>query len=121
MKSQDIIVKIMEMDLVQAYNWITTMTDAPKGVLKTARWGKLRPKIDIHDYIHGNLRTKWKKGKILYKGKAYNSEDFWTDMEDRQRIIKEWLIGYYDDGYIAMPRGLRKKENVKNNEKEESI
>lgn len=101
----DIEERIRTMGLKQAYYFLTSEEDVPKNILELARFGRLIPRIDVYDYFNGTLVLKSKKGEVLHRGKKFNVEDVYTDMEMRLVAIKKFLLKIYGGaGGIAKSR-----------------
>lgn len=65
----------------------------------------MKIKFDINDYLKGRIITKPKVGKALIRGKTCKLEDFETELEEREKVIKDWLVENYQEEDIAKPRG----------------
>lgn len=96
--------KIRGMGLKEAYNFITSHQDLPSNIHEQVRFGFLQPRIDIYDYLNSTLLMKGKTGEVVYRGHAFTLEVVYTDMEKRQKIMKEWLIDKYKRTTITMSR-----------------
>lgn len=84
--------RIRTMDLKQAYNFMVTDENVPTGLKEKARFGFMKPGIDIYDYFNSNFMVKKKRGEVLHNGRRFKITDIYTDMEKRLVLIKKYLI-----------------------------
>lgn len=67
-----------------------------KGIQNTQEYRKARFGIninfDINDALIGNIKIKAKSQEAIINRWKYNLEDYNTELENRERIIKEYLI-----------------------------
>lgn len=101
MSNQDL--DILTLGLPEAWNMYKIMADHDEEYRK-ARFG-VKIKFDINDYLKGRIMTKPKTGKALIRGKTCQLEDFETELEKREKIIKEWLVENYTEEELVKPRG----------------
>lgn len=101
MNSNDL--DILTMGLPEAWNMYKMLSEHDNEY-NEARFGK-KIRFDINDYLKGRILIKPKTGKALIKGKGYLLEDFETELEEREKIIKEWLIDNYTEEELVTPRG----------------
>ena len=96
---------ILTLGLAEAWNMYKIMADHNQEYRK-ARFG-VNIKFDINDYLKGRILTKPKTGKALIRGKTCKLEDFETELEEREKIIKDWLVENYTEEDIATARGYK--------------
>lgn len=96
---------IRTLNIEEAWNTFKTEIKTHETEYKQARFG-IKIKFDINDYLKGRITIKAKTGKAYIRGGAYELEDFETELELRERIIKNWLIENFGDEEIATPRGI---------------
>ena len=101
MNSEDI--DILTMGLVDCWNMYKVMT-MRDDTYKQARFG-VKIKFDINDYLKGRILTKPKSGKALIRGRTCELEEFETELEEREKLIKEWLLENCTEDEIIKPRG----------------
>lgn len=87
---------------MQTYQYLLMEEDAPEQLKKDMRWGFMIPPIDIYE-IEG-LRVKGKKGKVLFRNKAFSMTDILTDLEKRMIPAKKWLVEQAELKPIARSR-----------------
>lgn len=101
---------ILKMDLEEAYHLFliekknmessddtdSEETKETKEVYKKARFG-IRVRFDIHDYFNEIYTHKAKCAKVKIGGETYDREDFYTETEERETLIKNFLIGLIDN------------------------
>lgn len=97
--------EIRQMNLQEAWNTFKTEAEMTDKEYIEARFGK-NITFDINDYLKGRINIKSKVGKALIKGTAYDLEEFETELEIRERTIKDWLIKNFGDEEVALPRGM---------------
>lgn len=68
----------------------------------------IKIKFDIYDYQKGRIETKPKQGLALLHGKRYNLEEIETELEEREKIMKNWLIDNEEKTGIMKMRELKK-------------
>lgn len=96
---------ILTLGLPEAWNMYKIMADHDQSY-REARFG-IRIKFDINDYLKGRILTKPKTGKALIRGHTCKLEDFETELEAREKIIKEWLVENYTEEDLISPRGAK--------------
>lgn len=62
-----------------------------ESIYKEARFGS-SVSFDMYDYLNGNIQTKPKSGHIIIRGKSMDLEKFWTELEEREKLIKKYLL-----------------------------
>lgn len=96
---------IRTLSLQEAWNTFKTEIEMTEKEYKEARFG-VTIKFDINDYLKNRIAIKGKVGKAFIRGKSHSLEDFETELEKRERIIKDWLLENFGDIEIATPRGI---------------
>lgn len=95
---------VMQMNIEEAWEvfkmLVRDMEEFDEESYKKARFG-IRIKFDINEYTNKWIRVKTKKGIVLIRGKVYRSEDFWTEIEEREYLIKRWIIENIEDEEMA--------------------
>lgn len=94
---------ILTLGLPEAWNMYKIMSDRDEDYRK-ARFG-IDIKFDINDYLKGRILTKPKTGKALIRGKTCSLEEFETELEEREKVIKSWLLENYTEDELIAPRG----------------
>ena len=97
--------ELRSMDFNESWNTFKTEVQDSTKEYRLARFG-ININFDINDYLKGRVLIKSKTGKAFVRGRAFDLEDFETELEKRERIIKEWLITNFCDVEVATPRGL---------------
>ena len=59
-------------------------------VYQKARYG-VKMKFDLYFHIYGHLTIKTKTGILIYKGKSYDMSDYYTELEQRNILMKKWI------------------------------
>ena len=95
-------IDILTLGLSEAWNMYKIMCEHDNEY-KKARFG-MNIKFDINDYLKGRIITKPKTGKALIRGKAYHLEEFETELETREKVIKDWLVENYSEEELFSPR-----------------
>lgn len=103
MNSEDI--DLMTMGLPEAWNMYKIMSDKDE-LYRRARFG-IKIKFDINDYLKGRITIKPKSGRAMIRGRNCSLEDFETELEDREKVIKEWLIENCTEEEPFTPRGAK--------------
>lgn len=93
---------ILTLGIAEAWNMYKIMAEHDQTYRK-ARFGT-NIKFDINDYLKGRIQIKPKTGKALIRGKTCDLEEFETELENREKLIKDWLVENYTEEDIAMPR-----------------
>lgn len=93
----------MTLGLPEAWNMFKLLTLHDMDY-RMARFG-VDIKFDINDYLKGRIITKPKSGSALLRGRSVNLESFETELEKREKIIKEFLIENMKDEDLFTPRG----------------
>lgn len=96
---------IRTLSLEEAWQTFKTEIQMDEAEYRLARFG-CDIRFDINDYLKGRIAIKGKVGKAFIRGCAYMLEDFETELENRERVIKEWLLDNFGDKEIATPRGM---------------
>jgi len=96
---------IRTLSLEEAWNTFKTEIGMTEKEYRQARFG-VSIRFDINDYLKGRIAIKSKTGKAFIKGSSYNLEEFETELEKRERVIKEWLLENFGDKEVATPRGM---------------
>lgn len=96
---------IRTLDLREAWNFFKTEIAMEDETYRKARFG-IKVKFDINDYLKGRIPVKAKTGKALVRGQAHKLEDFETELEVRERIIKDWLLQNFGEEELVSPRGI---------------
>lgn len=60
------------------------------------RYG-IRIKFDIHYWLEKMYIIKPKSGRISIRGASYNISDVWTEMENREIMMKEYLMSLEEE------------------------
>lgn len=87
--------RIRIMSLKEAYNFMTSEDGVPDELYKKVRYGNMGLKIDIYDYINGFITMKAKTGIVIYRAHRLKMEDIHSDMEERLKLIKQYLLDKY--------------------------
>jgi len=98
---------IMTLPLEEAWNVIKVL-DCDNTTYKKARFGIQIP-FDINDYIKERIIIKAKSNIAIIKGKPYSLTDFETELEQREKTIKEWLNKNYGKTPLSQPRALTQR------------
>lgn len=68
--------------------------------------------FDMYDYINDVIVVKGKIGKVIHRGHVWKSEDFWTELEQRTRLAKQYLMNLEEDSPWGKPKlGKKGGEN----------
>ena len=98
-------VEFKTMSLEEAWNFFKTEIEMNSVEYQNARFG-IYMMFDINDYFYGHISVKSKTGKVFIRGKSFKTEDFYTELEHRERQIKSYLVDNFSDEEIAAPRGI---------------
>ena len=98
-------IEFKTMSFNDAWNFFKTEIEMSSVEYQNARFGMFIM-FDINDYINGHINVKAKTGKVYIRGKTYKTEDFYTEIEYREREIKAWLIDNFAQDEVAIPRGM---------------
>lgn len=96
---------ILTLGLPEAWNMYKIMTEHDEEYRK-ARFG-IKIKFDINDYLKGRILIKPKTGKALVRGKTFILEDFETELEEREKVVKDWLLENYTEEELIKPRSAK--------------
>lgn len=81
--------------------------DLPE-IYNKARYG-IEIEFDLYDYVYDMMViSKIKAGKIQYRNKILDMSDFWTEIEERNNLIKKWLRENTEDKKLATGYGMKK-------------
>lgn len=94
------------MDFSEAWNVFKTESEMASDEYRQARFG-VKILFDINDYLKGRISIKSKTGQAYIRGRTHKLEDFETELEVRERIIKGWLLDNYGEEDVVNPRGVR--------------
>lgn len=97
--------EIRQMTFEDAWQTFKTEIETNTQEYQQTRFG-INIKFDINDYLKDRITIKPKIGKAYIKGTSYELEQLETELEQRERIIKKWLIKTFKDEDIATPRGI---------------
>lgn len=97
-------IDILTLNLQEAWEMFLMLAENNTTEYEKARWGIKIP-FDIYDHFSGATTQKIKVGKINIKGKAYDSSDFYSELELRKKIIKEWLLENFTEEKLYTARG----------------
>lgn len=101
--------EIKTLDLEQCWLVFKTEIEMETEEYRDVRFG-VDIKFDINDYLLGNMKIVAKTGIIYYKGRNFNTESFYTELEKRERIMKRWLEIHLLEERDTSPRTQYKKE-----------
>lgn len=93
------------MNFEESWNYFKTEINMTDTEYKKARFG-INIRFDLNDYLKGRINIKSKSGKALIKGKSHDLEEFETEIEKRERLIKKWLLENCQEKEVAKPRGM---------------
>ena len=80
--------------LIQSIN----AKDDSKNIYQQARYGTQNGiTFDIYDYWDGYMKIKPKTGKVIHHNKTHSLTNIRTEIERREKVIKDWLIKEYAD------------------------
>lgn len=102
---------IKTLSLEEAYELFISEVDKYRDskIYGQIRFG-IKIRFDIYDYLNGNIRVKHKSGKAIIKGRVYDMEDIYGEIEERNKEMKEWLVENIVEETFAKARGLDKKK-----------
>lgn len=98
--------EIRQMNFEEAWNTFKTEIQMMQPEYQKARFG-LGIRFDINDYLKGRITIKAKTGKAFIRGKSFELEEFETELEKRERIIKDWLLETFKEEEIATAQGIK--------------
>ena len=90
----------------EAWNLFATEIDNQEEEYNTARFGIKIP-FDIYYYLQNQITIKPKRGIAIIRGRTYLLEDLYTEIEERNKVIKEWLVENLTGDDIITPRGAQ--------------
>lgn len=97
--------KIVTMPLEEMWNYFKRMKNHFKhGVFedtyKKSRYGH-KIKFELDDFINGNLAEKPKKGIVRIRNKWYELSEIYSELEERERTLTDYLLLNYEEGDIV--------------------
>ena len=92
-------IDIDTMHIPEAYELYSSKAGQKDKHYNSIRFGVMK-KFDIYDYMNGIIKMKSKKGVAIIRNRMIKLEDLHTELEERNRLIKEWLNTNLDDGGI---------------------
>ena len=102
-------VDIKALGLIDTYNYFVLEIEEDdaesKKVYQKARFG-INIKFDIYYYVNGVIIEKHKAGYAIVMNKKVPLEDFWTELEQRNKIMKEYLVERIRPPAVSRPRGM---------------
>lgn len=101
--------EIRSMTIEEAFEVFTSEDEElqEKDVYLQARFGT-ELQFDLYSWIKQLYSIKEKTGKITIEGKTYKMRDFWTEIENRNRILKKWLLENFVKEELVKPRERKK-------------
>lgn len=96
-------IDIRTMDFDECWNFFKTEIDMKDMIYRQVRFGN-KLFFDINDYLKGRLQMKPKIGKVIIRGMVFDLGDFETELEVRERMMKNWLLENYGEKDIASAR-----------------
>lgn len=97
---------ILTMEFQDCWNVFKTQIGMADKTYLDARFG-ISLKFDIYDYLSGNILIRGRAGKVQIRGLGtFKLTDFRTELEMRERLMKEFLIEELGNEEVATPRGL---------------
>ena len=103
----------------EAYKVYRDLDSNPENYIKI-RFG-IYAHFDINEFIHGTLKLKSKKGLYIIRKRIIKSELFWTEIEERLRIMKKALLSMIPDDKITRSRLMELFDTTKSGEAAENI
>lgn len=94
---------ILTLSFRQAWDLFILISNRDETYRK-ARFG-INLKFDIYDYFNNRMVMKYKTGIALIMGKPFKIEDIETEREQREKLVKEWLLENYVEDDFYSPRG----------------
>ena len=95
--------ELISLGAQEAYDLFAMDSSGSEKEYIEARYGK-RIHFDYYDYLNGSIYQNPKTGKIRYMEKEYNLSDFYTEIEERKRIINKELEKRYCQDDIMSAR-----------------
>jgi hypothetical protein len=103
-------IDILSLDFKDCWNVFKTQIDMSDSLYNEVRFG-YSIKFDIYDYLNGFITIRGKAGQVTTRnGKTYELSNFNTEIEKRERKIKEYLLEVMTDEDFAKPRGMEGDE-----------
>ncbi len=99
----DIEERIRDMGMEKAYNWLLD-EEVDERTYEAVRFG-VNLKFDINEYLEGWIVPKPKSRLVVIAGKLYKSKDFFTEIENRKRMAKAFLLQEYSEKNPVKVRG----------------
>lgn len=95
--------KIRALSLEEAWNVFKTEAEMTDQEYKQSRYG-VEIKFDIYDYFMGNIIIKQKKGLVKIGNATYRLTDLYTELELRERIMKDYLEEAFQEDELVTSR-----------------
>lgn len=96
---------IKTLDIKECWNLFKTESEMTDTIYREVRFG-IQIAFDINDYLNGYINIKPKTGKCLIRGKSYPSETLHSELELRERAMKEYLVQVLVPQQTLTPRGI---------------
>lgn len=103
--------EIVSMGMEEAFKMFVLKAERDSMEYLRARFGTNREyQFDIYDYFENNYSKKQKTGEIIIDNNVISKERFFTEIEEREKIIKRALLELYgDENFLkerVMPEGI---------------
>lgn len=87
---------------IQILEWDTTEKKKVE-VYDKARYG-IKLKFDIYNLFTKNYSEKVKSHSVIVEGKTHKLQDFYTEIEKRETLIKKTILDTLEEPELASPR-----------------
>lgn len=98
-------IEIAQLTLEEAWGVYKTECELGSKEYHKIRFG-INLKFDINDHFRNIFPRKTKTGLIMIKGQWYATEDYYTELELRERVLKDWLQTNMGREEVAKPWGM---------------
>lgn len=65
------------------------------------RWG-IKIKFDIYTHFKNKIINKEKEGVVIIEGKSYANKDYYTELEEREALIKKEILEH-----VSVPNKIK--------------
>ena len=97
--------EIRKMSLEETWQMFKSEVDIHSKIYEKIRFG-VEVKFDINDYFANWFNVKPKTGTFFIRGEARKSENVFTELEIREKAMKQWLLENFGDDDFVSPRGM---------------
>ena len=94
---------VMRMKTQELLNYIDMIDDMDLHIKHKIRFG-INQKFDLITFINGSIDYKPHRGKIRIRNEVYDESDIWTEIRDRDALMRKEIIKRIKDDDITKMR-----------------